>query len=197
MADADPELTVASYRPFSPSAVIASVRKGEFQNPKWLYATSVTPEIWQGDLLVEVRLAWIGADGAAQGYEGAAIVLSHGCDTEADRDLMATLAPAFVLSDYIAEVSGLANSGDAAAREEAIRLNRVTNNFFLPGVGSSPDRVVDFSWACSVSNRYLEAIASASLNEKLRLTRPGWYLFTAKLAHHVAHEEAWGDYPRA
>ena len=196
MADADPKLTLASYRPLSPTATIASVRAAEFQNPKWLYATSVTPDIWQGDVLPEVHLAWIDAAGGVQVYEGPAIVLSHGCDTVADRDLMATLAPAFALSDYIAECSGLADAGDAAVREQAIRSNRVTSNFFLPAVGASPDRVVDFSWACSVSNRYLDAIASRSPNEKLRLTRSGWYLFTAKFAHHVAHEEALGDYPR-
>jgi hypothetical protein len=197
MTEADPALAIAAYRPFSLEGLAASVRRGEFQNPKWMYASTASAGLWQGDVLPRVALAWINRDGRAEGYRGPAMLLSHGCDTELDRDLVSSFAPALPLDRYLEMLSVLLSPADLEKRAENIRLNQILNNFYLPAFGKHPERVVDFSFTGAVSNVYVNTLAAdTTLEEKLRLTRSAWYLLTAKLSGHVSHIENVIDYPR-
>jgi hypothetical protein len=194
MEELDLGIIIAEYRPFSPEEFAKSVRKRQFAQPKWLYSDlSRDPEPWQGDILPDMELAFIDANGEVLVYEGWAMVLSHGCDTVPGRDEVATLAPVFALEQYLARVP----AEEQRQRAVNVRGNILSNVLYLPQYGPIPESCVDFSFASAVSTRRIErACKEASSGQRLRLSSEGWYLLTAKLAHHCARAERASDYPR-
>jgi hypothetical protein len=193
MAEAEPDFIIATHRPLAPEAFVQAIRNLDFQNPKWLYDTVVDPAPWQGDVVPAAELAYIREDGTAVGFRGAAILVSHGCDTVPERDPVATLAPVVPLDRFVSSLP----ADLRGSQEGLLRGNRFTSKFFLPGYGETVDRYVDFAWAAAVSTRRIAKLfADCDPATRLRLSRNGWYLFTAKLTHHVAHEERQADYQR-
>jgi hypothetical protein len=193
MESTDPESIVTEFRPMAPREFLESIRGLEFADPKWLYGAVDDPDPYQGDIAPEGELAYVDRNGEIHGYRGAVALASHGCDAVPGRNLVATLVPVFSVERYL----------DAFPEEQRVqrlgelRSNRLTSLFYLPAVDSFPERYIDFAWAAAVStHRIADIFSRTSTSERLRLSRNGWYLFTAKLAHHVAHEERLADYRR-
>src|SRR5687768_7705281 len=101
MSESDPRLVVEAFYPRPAADFVAAVADKAFLSANWLYDTTATHDLWQGDVLPRLRLAWIGAGGEAQGYTGRAILHSHGCDTLPGRDMVATFSPCFELAQYL------------------------------------------------------------------------------------------------
>lgn len=194
MENLDLGLVIAEYRPFNPEDFAKAVQRKDFARPKWLYdSLNREPEPWQGDILPDMELAFIDADGQDFIYEGTVMLLSHGCDTVAGRDEFALLAPVVTLSSYSERVP----EDERTDREAKVRYNTLSNTFYLPAYGTFPESCVDFAFASAVStDRIQRACNDTDWARRLRLTSDGWYLLTAKLAHHFARVERPGDYPR-
>lgn len=117
------------------------------------------------------------------------MLLSHGCDAVPDQDPVAVMAPVFDVGDFEAE---------SPERVAALRNNQLSAILFLPAVADLPERYVDFNFACSVSTLRIQTLfADADLGLRTRLSMKGWWLLTAKLAHHSARKENPVDYPRS
>lgn len=187
--EVDLERLVAFYEPLSHEELARSIRGRRFADPKWLFMDVKQPDPWQGDVVPDAELHLTMADGGAFRLTGPAMLLSHGCDAVPEQDPLALMAPVFEVSDFEAEYR---------QRVDALRANRLSGMFFLPAVGVLPDRYVDFNHACAVSTtRIAQLFADAPLAQRTRLSMRGWWLFTAKLAHHMARQENPVDYPRS
>lgn len=194
MESADPEAVVEEFRPMAPKDFLESIRGLEFRNPKWLYGAIDDPDPYQGDIAKDGELSYVDRTGAPRGYHGAVALASHGCDAVPGRNHVATLVPVFSAERYLAEFP----AADRAQRLGELRSNRLTSLFYLPAVDTFPESYIDFAWAAAISTyRIATMFSSAPASDRLRLSRKGWYLFAAKLAHHVAHEERLADYKRA
>ena len=187
-------LVIAEYRPFNPDEFTKSVRKKEFTNPKWLYdSANRKHEPWQGDILPDMELAYIGADGQVFVYEGAVMLLSHGCDTVVGRDDYALAAPVVAFREYVERVP----EDERGDRANNVQSNSFSNVLYLPAYGELPESCVDFAFASAVSTQRVQAACEdTEWAHRLRLSSGGWYLLTAKLAHHFARVERASDYPR-
>jgi hypothetical protein len=193
MESTDPESIVSEFRPLVPRDFVESIRRLDFTDPKWLYGPVDDPDPYQGDIAPDGQLAYVDRGGLLRGYRGAVALASHGCDAVPERNQVATLVPVFSAERYVEKFP----PEQRGQRIAELRGNRLTSLFYLPAVDSFPDRFIDFAWAAAVSTyRIADIFATAGSGGRLRLSRNGWYLFTAKLAHHVAHEERLADYRR-
>lgn len=204
MPDAQNKPAELSFRLQAPNDMVAGVQHELFLSPAWIFASGVhdDPSLWQGDYLPSCEMAWINANGENVRFEGPALLCSHGCDTEPERDEFATIAPAFNLDDYVrrlAQIEGAEDKGDAwlLQRRTTIRRQRIAKLFYMPAVNTHPERVVDFSMASPIHTKRLAKVLRDFIDaERLRFTERGYFLFVAKLAHHLAHAERIQDYRR-
>lgn len=58
-----------------------------------------------------------------------------------------------------------------------------------PATAEYPERYADFTFLSAVSTRRIQELYASDKQGILRLTEPGWYLLTGKLAHHFARGE--------
>lgn len=188
------------YHPRSHEEFLGALRDLRFADPNWLYEAGVgaDPSPWQGDVCLDDIALSYSTEGAAEAImvEGPAVVLSHGCDVVVGQGDMCTLAPVF---DVAALEGRIENPETRASRVDSLRKNRTSGLFYLPAAGAlATDSYVDFSYAASIPTpdtvRIFTGLGGA---RRLRLTRPGWHLFTGKLAHHFARLEEVADYPRS
>lgn len=187
----DPERLIGDYEPLTLDDVLWGITKGRFKHPKWIYMKVGDPTPWQGDVIPSAELHYTDRNGAASRYVGPAMLLSHGCDAVPEQDPVAVMAPVLSLAE-LAE-----GKHDQASYQAAARGNRLSAIFYLPGQRHIPDRYVDFGQSSAVSTvRLQELFRDAAVEERTRLSMPGWWLLTGKLAYHVARKENPFDYPR-
>lgn len=190
----DLERLVELYEPLSHSDLVRSIRNRRFDDPKWLYMPVTDRSPWQGDVVPHAELHLTTRDGVPARIEGPAMLLSHGCDTVPEQDPVAVMAPVFELQEFAERVRESPNSESRTAN---LRANRLSSIFYLPPVLDLPPRYVDFNFACAVSTiRIQELFAGSDPAQRTRFSMGGWWLFTAKLAHHHARKESPEDYPR-
>ena len=165
------------------------IKGRRFADPKWLYMRIAQRDPWQGDVVPHAELHFTTQDATAVRLDGPAMLLSHGCDTVPDQDPVAVMAPVFDVSSFEEEQPD---------RDAALKNNQLSGMFYLPPVEDLPARYVDFNFACSISTvRIQQIFADSDPKLRTRLSMRGWWLFTGKLAHHLARQENPTDYPRS
>jgi hypothetical protein len=198
----DLQRLIESYEPLSTEAMKSALRRRGVGNAvpeaKWLYMETVDPLPWQGDVIPHAELHLTNKHGESVSIVGPAMLLSHGCDTVPAQKPVAVMAPVFDLLDYEKELRREGKSrSEITDRMQNVQRNLLVSTFYLPALGNLPRRYVDFGFAMSISTeRVQELFKAADLAHRSRLSREGWYLFTAKLAHHFARQENPADYPR-
>jgi hypothetical protein len=172
------------YRPFNHAAFLRELERLAFQEAKWLYASGEMDRApLQGDIFPEIELQFTNSDGGPETYIGPAMLVANSCDAVPEQDLVAAMAPVQEVTDYL---EGIQDQSDWKGRVDTLRRNRFTSRFYLPAVGTFPERYVDFAFTAAVSTRRIRTKFEAQQSEILRLSERGWYLLTGKLAHHFA-----------
>lgn len=193
------------FRVDAPSNLVAQIKGGRFKSPDWLYTSAIgTDESpWQGDFIMNGKLSWLDGGGGAVVWEGPVVLVSHGCDTEPDRDQAATMAPAFELTAYLASLVQLANTPSEKfeqfrdEKQRDLTSNQLTHAFYFPAAFGLPDYIIDFRYIGAIDTTLIEALFRESdAAHRMRLSERGHRLFVCKLAHHFAHAERTKDYPR-
>jgi hypothetical protein len=166
------------------------------QDPNWLYhpVTAWQSEPWQGDVIPFARLAYVLRDGEHTDlYEGAAMLLSHGCDCVEEQDPSAVLAPVYSL-----DTAWRDDPHRRVSRIDALKTNQYASLMFLPGNGETPDSFVNFAEASSVPTGALQSWfrEATPLTRRLRFSTAGGYFFVLKLAYYFARAEDRADFPR-
>jgi hypothetical protein len=175
------------YQPFNHPEFLQHLKDLRFQDPKWLYdSRRQTAEPLQGDIFPRVELHFTDRGGAAAAYHGAAMLVANSCDTVPEQDPAAAMAPVQNLDRVSAELD---DQPDRESRIQIIRANRRTSRFYLPATAEYPERYADFTFLSAVSTRRIQELYASGKQGILRLTEPGWYLLTGKLAHHFARGE--------
>lgn len=201
-SEVDPQQLIETYEPLSTDAMRKALRQRgvghAIPDAKWLYMETADPLPWQGDVIPSAEVHATNRDGEPVTMAGPAMLLSHGCDTVPQQKPVAVMAPVFELNAYKESLrAARRNASDIEGRVENLKRNFLVSTFYLPAWGSLPERYVDFGFAMSVSTERVQRLFEvADLARRSRLSRSGWYLFTAKVAHHFARQEDPADYPR-
>jgi hypothetical protein len=152
---------------------------------KWVYATSLPPETYQGDLLKEARFAFIDDDGEVINADLPAMVVSNTCDAQAGRSESLLLAPLLDLDDYKAksEIQGK----ELEDHLSALTRNEISHLMFLPEAHGIKNSFVDFGKISPVSPDYF--YSKVAPNRFQSLSTCGHYIMMVKVAHHFTRPE--------
>jgi hypothetical protein len=153
---------------------------------KWVHASSLTEQIYQGDVMAQAPLVAINEKGDADRLDLPGMVISCTCDVQPDRGDIALVAPVLDLEDYRnnSELEGQALEDHIKALTE----NKISDFFFLPpGLGLTAPSFVDFGSITSVSVEYLHS--DDRKNRLTSLSLLGHYFFVVKLAYHFTRPE--------
>ena len=156
--------------------------------PKWLYGGTPSPEIYQSDLIHDVRTYLVSEDGGVLSREGLVMVVSNTCDTQPDRRDFVLVAPVFPLQERI-DSSGL--NGEALRNHVTdLQQNRLSPIMYLPRQGDIPDSFVDFSHISAVSSEFFFSPWVNAIGKRVAsLSQKGHYFFLMKLAYHFCRAE--------
>jgi hypothetical protein len=158
---------------------------------KWVYATAIPENSYQGDVAETISLVSIDADGTAIRAETPGMVVSNTCDTQPGQGDFVLVAPVLDLEDYRKE-SELRNQ----ALENHLRdlkQNKISQLMFLPKGHGISDCFVDFGNICSVSLQHFHSRANQTRLQSL--SQCGHYFMLVKLAYHFTRPEP-GDAKR-
>lgn len=159
---------------------------------KWVYATSLPSETYQGDLFNAVRFASIDDDGQAIVADLPAMVLSNTCDVQPGQSESLLLAPLIDLEDYSAQ--SLLTGEELENHLRALRRNEISQLMFLPEAQGIKNCFVDFSKTSSLPLGYFCSNTVAKRFQSLSTC--GHYVMMVKVAHHFTRPES-ADAPRA
>jgi len=154
---------------------------------KWLYG-ALQNEIYQGDILKSIKVVGIDEDGDAVSRKGAAVVISHTCDCQQGQSEFILVAPVFSVQERIDGSELTTQQLNDYVRD--LRANRITDLFFLPGIGGLPDCFVDFSQVCAIAAAHLYAATFPLSDHRLiSLSQKGHYFFLMKMAFHFCRSD--------
>jgi hypothetical protein len=152
---------------------------------KWVHATSLPAELYQGDVVENAVLTAIDEAGDILRLDLPAMVISCTCDVQPKQGEFALLAPAIDLDFYRAN-SEL--EGDALdSHMNMLMANKIANLFFLPAGQKLKASVIDFQQLTSVSVDLLHKSVEKRLTS---LSQTGHYLLLVKLTHHLTRPDA-------
>lgn len=151
---------------------------------KELYAPVPPSGICQGDVIHSVPIRSLEEDEHWYEYECPCLVLSNTCD--AANEPYVTVAACFSYADF-------STDQDLSLKPnflKSVRINEVTNFFFLPSVPGYGDLVVDLGLTGAISRPWLEQQIKTGHRKRLSaLSQFGYYLFCAKLTIHLLRPE--------
>jgi hypothetical protein len=154
---------------------------------KWVHATMVPREIYQGDVLAETPLVYVDESGAPNSTRLPGMVISCTCDVQPGQGEVALVASVFDFEDYRANSALKGKELDDHLR--AVIDNKISNLLFLPrGLGLGKPSVVDLGSVTSVSVDYIQS--SAGSKRLTSLSQLGHYFFLIKLAYHLTRPES-------
>lgn len=140
-------------------------------DPPWLdlYATQIPPKPCQGDILYPITFVVQDDSGAFGELVAPGMILSHSCDIEEDENIIFAACKPFHLFSRHRSVGEIKN-------------NTFFNFFYLEGVPSLGNRVVDFGIVQSVRRLVLEReIAQGTIRRASSFTTLGYYFLIAKM----------------
>lgn len=152
---------------------------------KWVHASALPTELYQGDVIENAVLTAIDEDGDISRLDLPAMVISCTCDVQPKQGKFALLAPAIDLDFYRAN-SEL--EGEALESHMTMLLaNKIANLFFLPAGQKLKASVIDFEQLTAVSAELLQKSVERRLSS---LSQTGHYLLLVKLTHHLTRPDA-------
>lgn len=153
---------------------------------KWVHATALPTELYQGDVVEKAVLMAVGEDGEILRADLPAMVISCTCDVQPKQGKFALLAPVIDLDFYTGNSEFQGAALDSHVRD--LKANKIANLFFLPAGQKLKASVIDFQQLTAVSVEFLQKIG---LNARLTSLSPkGHYLLLVKLAHHLSRPDA-------
>jgi hypothetical protein len=153
---------------------------------KWVYASSLPKDVYQGDVFKPSRFVFIDDSGEPVGGDFVGMVISNTCDVQPRRNDYVLVAPVFDLEDY-RKHSNL--SGEALENHiKDLTANKLTQLMFLPDGQGFHQSFVDFGQVCAISNTYFHSELAGK--RFLSFSQCGHYVMLIKLAHHFARFEA-------
>lgn len=176
---------IASYLPEHVRPFADLLKQFPANYEKWVHATRLPAEMYQGDVIENVLLAAINEDGEVEKFDLPAMVISCTCDVQPKQGEFALLAPVIDLDSYraLSEFQGEALENHLSA----VMANRIANLFFLPAGQKLKASVIDFQQLTAVSVDLLQR----SLEKRLTsLSQTGHYLLIVKLTHHLTRPDA-------
>jgi hypothetical protein len=175
-------------RPFLPRHLQKfSAELGQFPKnyEKWVYATSLPKEIYQGDVVARAPFALVNAEGSPDRLDVPGMVISCTCDVQLGQGDFALIAPVHDLDEYRSnsEIKGQ----ELENHLRALTGNEISNLFFLPaGRGLKPS-FVDLGMMTSISIEYLNS--ERGRQRLASLSQVGHYVLLVKLAYHFTRPE--------
>ena len=153
---------------------------------KWVYASSVPTETYQGDVFAPAPFVCIDENGDVAHGVFSGMVISNTCDVQPRRADFVLVAPVIDLEDYRKncdlEGENLENHIRALTRNELSQL------MFLPDTQGLSRSFVDFGKMCSISlAHFYRELANRRL---LSFSQCGHYIMLIKLAYHLSRPEA-------
>ena len=153
---------------------------------KWIYATSLPSETYQGDVFTQVPLVSIDDTGDVVRAEVSGMVVSNTCDAQPHRGDFILVAPVIDLQDY-RENSDLKGE-DLENHLRTLTENKISQLMFLPEGQGIRGCFVDFANVCSVSLRYFHS--DRGQKRRVSLSQCGHYFLLIKLTYHFSRPEA-------
>lgn len=176
---------IASYLPehVRPFADLLKQFPANYQ--KWVHATGLAAELYQGDVIEKALLTAIDEEGDILRSELPAMVISCSCDVQPTQGNFALLAPVIELDFYKAnsELKGEALDNHLSA----LLTNKIANLFFLPAGQKLKASIIDFERLTAVS---VDLLQKSLGNRLTSLSQTGHYLFLVKLTHHLTRPDA-------
>jgi hypothetical protein len=153
---------------------------------KWVYATSSTPETYQGDVFTEVPLVQVDEDGDTVRAKTMGMVISSTCDAQPNQGETVLVAPVIDLKDYSskAELKG----GQLEDHLNALTANKLSQMMFLPEAHGMVGSFVDFGQISPVSLKYFHS--ERGQKRLVSLSQYGHYFLLMKLAYHLTRPDA-------
>ncbi len=154
---------------------------------KWLYGPA-DAEIYQADVLQDVRTYRMADDGGILYRDGLAVIVSHTCDAQPRRHGSILIAPVFSLKERL---QGTSLTGEALSNHLTdLRRNRLYSEMYLPEQDKIPESFVDFSLITPVSSQFFHSAKFDAAGRRVAsLSQKGHYFFLMKLAYHFCRAE--------
>lgn len=153
---------------------------------KWVYAPSLPPDVYQGDLLATVPFVAVDDDGDAVQHRGVGMMISNTCDAQPGQGEFVLVAPLIDLEDYREhnELQGEALESHVRALTE----NKISQLMYLPETEGTRAAFVDFGNITSASLRFVHSEQGPT--RLASLSQRGHYFLLMKLAYHLCRPEA-------
>lgn len=152
---------------------------------KWVYATSLPNEVYQGDVVTKAPLVHVDANGKLDSLDLPGMVISCTCDAQLGQGDFILIAPVHDLEDYRSH-SDLGGP-ELENHLRALTRNEISDLFFLPaGQGLKPS-FVDLGTITSISIEYLHS--DQGVQRMASLSQVGHYVLLVKLAYHLTRPE--------
>jgi hypothetical protein len=177
---------IAAYLPEYLKPFAEQLRQFPAGYEKWVYASSLPPETYQGDVFTHVSFVSINDEGAAVGFELSGMMVSNTCDAQTDQEDFILVAPVIDLEDYRQNSS--LEGADLDNHIRALVENKISKLMFLPDTKGVGPGFVDFGRICSVSPRFFHV--DRGQKRLLSLSQCGHYFLLMKLAYHFCRPEA-------
>jgi len=153
---------------------------------KWVYATSIPSETYQGDVFSGIPVVAIDESGDVIRAETGAMVISSTCDVQPDQSQAVLVAPVIDLRDYVS--SSELGGQQLADHVNALTSNKLSSIMFLPDGAEMSRSLVDFG---RISTLPLDYFYSERGQKRLAsLSQCGHYFLMVKLAYHFCRAEA-------
>jgi hypothetical protein len=152
---------------------------------KWVYASQIPAEIYQGDVVAPLPSIKVREDGGVDRMDSPAMIISSTCDVQPGQANTALIAPVLDLAHY-RENSELTGS-DLENHLAALVDNKISNLVFLPAAPGFRPSLVDLANITSVSIDYL--YSRNDLERAISLSQCGHYFLLVKLAYHLTRPE--------
>jgi hypothetical protein len=153
---------------------------------KWIYASSLPAETYQGDVFAQIPLIAVDDDGNAVRPELNGMVISTTCDAQPNQGEFILFAPVIDLEDY-RQNSEL--KGEALINHiQALTENKISGLMFLPDAPGIRSSFVDFGKVCPISTALFHSYRGRK--QLLSLSQCGHYFLLVKLAYHFCRPDA-------
>ena len=157
---------------------------------KWVYASSIPNDTYQGDVFPELPFVQIDESGDVVRADRLGMVISNTCDAQPDQSENILIAPISDLGDYRrhSESEGELRGEELENHLRALTENKLSHLMFLPASPGFEDAFVDFGNISTISSKYFHTMYS---DLKLAsLSQYGQYYLLMKLVHHFARPES-------
>lgn len=176
-------------RPFLPLHIqkfSAQLRQFPENYEKWVYATSLPKEIYQGDIFANAPFALVNTEGNPDRLDVPGMVISCTCDVQVGQGDFALIAPVHDLDEYRSnsELTGQ----ELENHLRALTGNEISNFFFLPAGQALKPSFVDLGKMTSISIEYLNS--ERGRQRLASLSQVGHYVLLVKLAYHFTRPES-------